>query len=425
VRTTVTLPELGENVASAEVTSVLVKAGDQVAPEQPLIEVETEKAAVEVPSTVAGTVLAVHVAAGATLVSGAAIVTVETAEAAAAAERPTVAPSRAPAAPAGDQAPGPAAKPPQPTRTEAPGPEIEPVTLVPASPGVRRLAREIGVDVTQVRPSSADGRLTSDDVKAHARAQLTGGVGSRPAGQPPLPDFSAWGEVSEEPMTTVRRLTAEHVARAWSMVPQVTHHDQADITHLEELRLKLGERMAAAGGRFTVTAIAVKVAAAALRRFPMLNASVDVGRQVVIFKRYVHVGVAVDTEHGLLVPVIRDADRKSVTEIAVELDDKATRARERKLMPDEMQGASFTVTNLGGIGGTAFTPIVSWPQVAILGLSRARVEAAWVDGAWTPRRVLPLSLSYDHRLVDGADAARFVRWVAETLEQPFLLVLAG
>jgi pyruvate dehydrogenase E2 component (dihydrolipoamide acetyltransferase) len=208
-------------------------------------------------------------------------------------------------------------------------------------------------------------------------------------------------------------------------VPQVTNHDQADITGLEALRRHYRDRVQSAGGKLTMTAILVKVAGSALKLHPKLNAAVDLGRQEIVFREYVHIGVAVDTEHGLLVPVIRDADRKNITAIAIELDDLAARARERKLKPEEMQGGCFSISNLGGIGGTAFTPIVNWPEVAILGASRAATQPRWAGDRFEPRLVLPLSLSYDHRLVDGADAARFLRWIVEALQEPLLLALEG
>jgi pyruvate dehydrogenase E2 component (dihydrolipoamide acetyltransferase) len=215
------------------------------------------------------------------------------------------------------------------------------------------------------------------------------------------------------------------MARAWTTVPQVTHHDLADITELEQLRKQYRTRVEQSGGKLTLTAMMIKVAASALKVFPTVNASIDLAADEIVFKDYIHVGVAVDTERGLLVPVIRDADRKNITEISVELDDLARRARDRKLKPAEMQGASFSISNLGGIGGTGFSPIVNWPEVAILGVSRGSVEPRWIDGEFRPRLMLPLSLSYDHRLVDGADAARFVRWLAEALEEPLLMALEG
>jgi len=226
-------------------------------------------------------------------------------------------------------------------------------------------------------------------------------------------------------MSNVRRKTAEHMSYAWSAVPQVTQYDKADVTNLEELRKRYGKRAEEAGGKLTVTAVALKVVASALKIFPEFAASIDAGRNEIIYKKYFHIGVAVDTDRGLLVPVIRDVDKKNIIELSAELARAAEKARNKKLAPEEMEGGVFTITNLGGIGGTAFSPIVNAPEVAILGISRANLEPVFVNGTFQPRMIVPLSLSYDHRLIDGADAARFLRWVAEALEQPFLLPLQG
>jgi pyruvate dehydrogenase E2 component (dihydrolipoamide acetyltransferase) len=260
-----------------------------------------------------------------------------------------------------------------------------------------------------------------DDVKAHARRVITGGAGR--AASVPLPDFSKWGDIERQPMRAIRRKTAERMAAAWSTVPHVTQFDKADITELEQLRQKYGKRVEAAGGKLTVTAIALKVIAAALRAFPQFNASIDVANEEIIIKKYVHIGVAVDTEAGLLVPVLRDVDHKNITELSVELAELAEKAKARKLTLEEMEGGSFTITNLGGIGGTYFTPIVYAPEVAILGLSRAVTEPVFVNGEFEPRLMMPLSLSYDHRVIDGATAIRFLRWVCESFEQPFVMSL--
>jgi pyruvate dehydrogenase E2 component (dihydrolipoamide acetyltransferase) len=284
------------------------------------------------------------------------------------------------------------------------------------------------MDITQVEGSGPGGRISIDDVKAAVGRRLARGA-SGGAGLPSaeLPDFSRWGEVTREPMTKVRKLTAEAMSRAWLTAPQVTNNDVADITELEELRRAYKGRVEAAGGKLTITAILVKMVASALKVFPTLNASIDTASGEIIFKSYVNVGVAVDTDRGLLVPVIRNADQKNITEISVELSDLAARARNRKLNPDEMQGGTFSISNLGGIGGTGFSPIVNWPEVAILGVSRSRIQPEWDDelSDFEPRRMMPLSLSYDHRLVDGADAARFLAWLTEALESPLLLALEG
>jgi len=240
---------------------------------------------------------------------------------------------------------------------------------------------------------------------------------------PALPDFSKWSEVERKPMSNIRRKTAEHLSHAWNTIPHVTQHDKADITAIETLRKQYSARAEKAGGKLTVTAIALKVVEAALRRFPQFNSSIDTAKNEIVYKKSLHIGVAVDTERGLLVPVIRDVDRKGIVALSVELAKASEKARAGKLSLDEMQGGGFTITNLGGIGGTAFTPIVNWPEVAILGMSRGGFEPVWNGQAFEPRQMLPLSLSYDHRVIDGADAARFLRWIAEAFEQPFMMAL--
>jgi pyruvate dehydrogenase E2 component (dihydrolipoamide acetyltransferase) len=295
---------------------------------------------------------------------------------------------------------------------------------VPAAPSVRALARELGVDLVQVHGSGPGGRLTRDDVKAHAKnviLRATTGAGGATALE--LPDFSKWGEVERQPLSVVRRRTAEAMATAWSQIPHVTQFDRSDITQLEAMRRKFNQRPEADARKLTMTAIVIKIAAMALRQFPKFNASLDLAGDAVVYKKYVHVGCAVDTERGLLVPVVRDANRKSLLDISGELADLAERARNRKIQPDELRGGTFTVSNLGSLGTTYFSPIVHWPEVAILGVGRAEQKAVYVDGTLGPRTILPLAVSYDHRLIDGADAARFLRWIAEALEQPLLLLL--
>jgi pyruvate dehydrogenase E2 component (dihydrolipoamide acetyltransferase) len=304
---------------------------------------------------------------------------------------------------------------------------------------VRRLAREIGVDIHEVIGTGPNGRITQEDVKEHARRILTSvgssiaAAGASPARTArPLPDFQKWGAVDRQAWSNIRRSTSEHLSHAWTTIPHVTQFDKADFTAMEELRKKYKDQVAAAGGSLTVTAILVKVLAAAVQKFPQFNASLDTERGEIVYKKYVNVGVAVDTERGLLVPVIRSADTKNITRLAVELNDLAAKARDRKLTPDEMSGGGISISNLGGIGGTHFTPIVNWPEVAILGVSRGVIEPVWTGGApgtsggsFEPRLMLPLSLSYDHRVIDGADAMRFLRWVVEAVEHPFLLTLIG
>jgi pyruvate dehydrogenase E2 component (dihydrolipoamide acetyltransferase) len=296
---------------------------------------------------------------------------------------------------------------------------------------VRRLARERGVDLRAVAGSGILGRISADDVVRFAEG---GAEASRPAaGAPsapaaaPLPDFAKWGETERAPMSGIRKATVRSMAQAWSTVPMVTHFDEADATDFEALRQRYKDVVQRAGAKLTPTAMLVKVIASALRRFPDFNASIDVQSQEIVYKRYVNVGVAVDTDHGLLVPVIKHADRKSIVDLAVELEELAAKARDRKLAPDDMSGGNFSVSNLGGIGGTGFTPIVAPPDVAILGVSRSAMKPVWnaETEAFEPRLVMPLALTYDHRLIDGASAARFLRWVCRAVEEPFLLALEG
>jgi pyruvate dehydrogenase E2 component (dihydrolipoamide acetyltransferase) len=427
------------------------------------VELETDKATIEVPSSVAGVVKEIKVKRGDKVKVGAVVLTVDAPSGEAAAQpseapsgpapEPPTAQASAPAPPpepAPQQTPAPAPTPPATGRTrvvpmpvrsasEPPAQPAAPVKLegargpaAAASPGVRRLAREIGVDINAVQGTGAGGRITQEDVKEYARRILSS-VGSAGAAggaaiaraMRPLPDFQKWGEVERQPWSNIRRSTAEHLSYAWTTIPHVTQFDKADVGALEELRKQFKERVAKAGGNLTVTAMLVRVLATAVRKFPQFNASIDSERGEIVFKKYVNVAVAVDTDRGLLVPVIRDADTKNIMEIAVELQRLAERAREKKLSLEEMSGGGITISNLGGIGGTYFTPIVNWPEVAILGVSRGTTEPIWKDGHWEPRQMLPLSLSYDHRVIDGADAMRFLRWVVEAIEQPFLLSLVG
>jgi pyruvate dehydrogenase E2 component (dihydrolipoamide acetyltransferase) len=301
---------------------------------------------------------------------------------------------------------------------------------VPAAPHVRRLAREIGVDIHSVQGSGPGGRISEDDVKLCAKNALLAAAAAAqsPRGtfaEPDLPDFAKWGKIERVSMRGVRRKTAEHLRQAWNTIPHVTQQDRADITELEQLRARFAPRAEEAGGKMTVTAIALKVCASALKVFPQFNASIDMAKEEIVYKQYINIGVAADTDRGLLVPVIRDVDKKNIVELAAEMTQLSKKARDRKLTLEEMQGGTFTITNLGGIGGTGFSPIVNHPEVAILGLSRSRMEPEWVNNKFEPRLILPLSLSYDHRLIDGADAARFLRWIAEAFEQPFLLSVQG
>jgi len=453
------LPELGENVEKGDLVKVLVSVGDVINKDQSVIELETEKATLEVPSGVAGEVRSIHVKEGEQVKVGQLILTVDdgarpqAAEAggtARSAAKPGAGEARAEQAQPVEQTPAQPTEVSTPPSQQAPqapfagGPaEVVPINrapaagatepskleerpLVPAAPSVRRVARELGVEIGEVRGSGPGGRVSEEDVKAYVRGITRGEAGAAATGGlEALPDFSRWGEVERQPMRAVRRSTAAHLSRAWSTIPHVTHHDRADITQLDRLRQQYGPKVEARGGKLTVTAVALKIVASALRAFPQFAASVDMPREEVVYKKYCHIGVAVDTDRGLLVPVIRDVDKKNISELSVELAAAAERARSRKLAAEDMEGGVFTITNLGGIGGTAFSPIINSPEVAILGISQASLEPVFLDGRFEPRLMLPLSLSYDHRLIDGADAARFLRWVAEALEQPFLVLFQG
>jgi pyruvate dehydrogenase E2 component (dihydrolipoamide acetyltransferase) len=295
---------------------------------------------------------------------------------------------------------------------------------VPAAPSLRRMARELGVDIHAVAGTGPNGWITKEDVRNYARSIILNATATEVARKTPaLPDFSRWGSVERKAMSSIRRAIAEHLQDAWVSIPHVTQFDSADITDLEKFRESAVAKQQSGQPKLTVTAIAMKVVSAALRVFPQFNVSLDPEREEIVYKKYCHIGIAVDTEHGLLVPVIRDVDRKSVSELSVELAEIAEKARDRKLSIEEMQGGTFTITNLGGVGGTSFTPIINSPEVAILGISRAKHQPVLVNGEFKPRLMLPLALSFDHRAVDGADAARFLRWVAEAMEQPIKLVM--
>ncbi len=451
------LPELGENISQGDLVRLMIAPGSKVSEGQPVMELETDKAVIEVPSSVAGVVKELKVREGEKIKVGQVIFTLEGGAAA-----PSPAPARnAPvehvsgqhgarlAFQAAIRAEGKteeqALPPDQPQK--APPVFTMPVQLgkvagteqrqaIPAAPHVRRFAREVGVDIYEVKGTGPGGRISDDDVKAYAKGLLSAAATAAHAApraghfaQPQLPDFAKWGKVERVSMRGVRRKTAEHLAEAWNTIPHVTQHDRADITELEQLRARFAPKAEEAGGKMTVTAIALKVCAAALKVFPQFNASIDIEKEEIVYKQYINIGVAADTDRGLLVPVIRDVEKKNIVELAVELSQLSKKARDKKITPEDMQGGTFTITNLGGIGGVGFTPIVNFPEVAILGLSRSRMEPEWIGskdaGKFEPRLILPLSLSYDHRLIDGADAARFLRWIAEAFEQPFLLSVQG
>jgi len=430
------IPNLGDNIESGVVTSILVSEGDAVEKDQGLLELETDKAVVEVPSDIAGTIKKINVSQGdevavdqeVMVIESSGAEPVEEAEEAAEETKPEQKeePKEEKAEKKKDVSPAAAAT----VSKDVPQQVFEPPRrgkLAPASPSVRRFAREIGLDIHDVPGSGPGGRISVEDVKSYAKmlnkqkgAGMAAGVQAEP-----LPDFSKWGETERESMSKLRQTGAKHLSYAWVSIPHVTQFDKADITELEKLRKANGKKAEAAGGKLTMTAILIKVIEAALRKFPQFNASVDMSKMEIIYKKYFNIGIAVDTPYGLVVPVLKNVEKKNIIDLSVELTEMSKKARDRKLSLEEMQGGNFSISNLGGIGGTGFTPIVNSPDVAILGVSRAAMEPKFVDGKFEPRLMMPLALSYDHKLIDGADAARFLRWVCEVLEEPFRVMLEG
>lgn len=407
------LPELGENIEGGDVVAVLVAAGDAVAEGQAILEIEAGKASMEIPSPADGTISAVHIAQGDTIAVGQLVFTIEAGAVEPAPE--PVAPDSIPETPEEKPAPIP---PPAPAPVPAP-PPAPAAKAVSAAPNVRRLARELGVDIHAVEPSRPGGRIGLDDVKQFAKANLEGGGAMRKPGSS--------GGTRTEKMSALRKATMAHMTHCWTTIPHVTQHDMADITKLEELRKRFAPKAEAAGSKLTVTAILLKVVASALKVFPNFNCSIDAEKAEIIYKDFYNLGIAVDTEKGLVVPVIKDADQKNMVEIAQDLGEIAKKAREGQIGLADMQGGTFTVTNLGGIGGSFFTPIINSPEVAILGAGRAIMDPCigGRDGMCAPRLRMPLSLSYDHRIIDGADGARFLRWIVEAIEEPMLISLEG
>ncbi|MDA3853297.1 MAG: 2-oxo acid dehydrogenase subunit E2 [Bacteroidales bacterium] len=422
------LPEIADNIVSGLVGSILVAVGDVVEEDQALVEVETDKATSQIPAEVAGTVVEIKVAEGDTVAVGATLLVID---AAAASQHPKIkAPVAQEEAQEEEEMPSKeksvaAETPQEPRIVDVPAAPKKTGVLVAAAPSVRKFAREIGIDISEVQGTGPGARITQNDVKAHAQKVMSTSASSS-ASSPAaaaLPDFSKWGEVRTEKFNKIREITANSMTTSWQTIPQVTQFDKADITALEDFRKVYGKQVEKGGGKLTVTSILVKVIALALKKFPNFNASVDMANKQTIYKDYYNIGIAVDTDNGLLVPVIKAADEKNLSDISAEISTHAQHARNKRLSPNDMAGGNFTISNLGGIGGTAFSPIVYAPQVAILGISRAVLEATYVNGALEPRLMMPLSLSYDHRVIDGADGARFLRWVCNALENPLSMFI--
>lgn len=454
----VLLPDLGEDIEEADVLQLYVSVGDVVALEQPIAEIETEKATIDLPSSVAGTVTQIHVNVGDTIRPGDPVLSVD--PTAATPPAPSeIAPEPAtpqelevgtqqqssvsvpqPAEPSpvpqhenGSDTPiDPPVSPASPPPSAAPAPLVDGDLDAPpvfASPSVRRFAREIGVDIRSVHGAGPGGRIDLDDIKRHAReipepAPVSGHSELSPG---PLPDFSEFGAVERVPMSRLRRTIKRNMAVAWHEVPHVTLFHTADVTELEQVRRDYRDRAEEVGGRLTITAILLKITAAALLAHPHVNSSIDAQADELVLKKYVHLGVAVDTPRGLVVPVIRDVNEKNIIEISVELTALSERARSGDLGLQDFRGSSFTVTNLGGMGTGHFTPIIHHPNTAILGIGRAERRPVWSEvlDTWEPRSILPLSFTFDHRVMDGADGARFMTWIADVIRQPLVLALGG
>jgi pyruvate dehydrogenase E2 component (dihydrolipoamide acetyltransferase) len=429
------LPDLGEGIDSAIVTTVMVKPGDAVAAGQNVIAVETDKASLEIPSESAGTVESIAVKQGDKIPVGAVILTLGSSGTKPAEPKPEASGGRQPP----EAKPEPKEQNPErkdhspeaPASTRGADAPRSPIEASPkskdavaAGPATRRLARELGVSLNEVQPTGRGGRVTLDDIKSFVREERKrprGGGEAAPAFT--MPDFSKYGEIEKKTVANIRNTIAKNLTLGWRTMPMVTQNDLADITDLESGRKRIADALPKGAPKVTMTILAIKAVVAALREFPQFASSYDMVAGELILKKYFHIGIAVDTERGLVVPVVRDADKKSIRDLAAEVTALAEKARAGKLAIDDMRGGVFTITNLGGIGGTSFTPIVNFPEVAILGMSRSSLQPVVKDGAIVPRLMLPLSLTYDHRVIDGADGARFTTRLSQLFSDPLRLLM--
>ena len=422
------VPDIGD-FDGVEVIEILVAPGDSINLEDPIVSLESDKAAMEIPSPFAGTVKEVKVSLGDKVSEGDLLITVEASGEAASEEAPAEKPAEtAPAATAKAEpapAPAPAKATPRPSPTASIAINEEGFSKAHASPSVRKFARELGADLSQMTGSGAKGRILKEDVKAWVKQTLAKGDQGGGLGVEPMPeiDFSQFGDIETQPLTRINKLTGKFLHRNWVTVPHVTQFDEADITELEKFRKQLNKENEKEGIRITVLVFLMKALVSALKEFPRFNSSLDHTGENLVLKHYINIGVAMDTPDGLVVPVIRDCDRKTLIELAVELVETSKRARDKKLSPSDMSGGCITISSLGGIGGTAFTPIVNAPEVAILGVSRSSMKPVYNGEEFIPRLMLPLSLSYDHRVIDGADGARFTSYLSKVLSDTRRLLL--
>ncbi len=429
--TEIKVPDIGD-FKEVEVIELLVKPGDAVKAEQSLITVESDKASMEIPSSHAGVVRELRIKLGDKVSEGSVIMVIDAADGGAAVAAPAPAPAAAPAPEAAAPQPpvaapaAPAAPPPAPAPAATAAPAVAADGHKPhASPSVRKFARELGVDLSRVTGSGPKARILLEDVQGFVKGVMAGGAaapaaaggGGAALGLLPWPslDFSKFGETSLEPLSRIKKISGPNLHRNWVMIPHVTQFDEADITELEEFRKSANESLAKSGVKLTMLAFVIKASVAALKKFPAFNASLDAAGENLILKHFYNIGFAADTPNGLVVPVVKNADQKGIAQIAKEMGELSAQAREGKLKPADMQGATFTISSLGGIGGTSFTPIINAPEVAILGLSKSAIKPVWDGKAFAPRLMLPMSLSYDHRVIDGALGARFTVYLGEVL----------
>jgi len=421
----VLVPDIG-NFKGVSVIEVAVKAGDQVAAEQALISLETDKATIDVPAPFAGVIKEVKVKTGDKVSEGDLIFVMETSGGAAQVAAPAATPTQAAAAPA---APAPAPAPVTAAPVAPAAPAVASAGSAHASPSIRRFARELGVDLSKMGGSGEKGRITKDDVQNFVKKSLAGGgttsAGGALPGLLPWPevDFAKFGAVESKPLSRIKKISGANLHRNWVMIPHVTQFEEADISEMEAFRKELGAEYAKENIKITPLAFMLKACAITLKHFPDFCASLDAAGENLVLKKYIHIGVAVDTPDGLMVPVIRDVDQKGIVQLAKELGEVSAKAREKKITAADMQGGCFTISSLGGIGGTSFTPIINAPEVAILGVSRSSMKPVWKDGEFVPRLMLPLSLSYDHRVIDGAAGARFTTYLAHVLSDMRRLAL--
>ena len=407
------VPDVG-NVENIDVVDVLVKPGDKVKLEQTLAILETDKASIDLPSSSAGTVQELFIKPGDKVSEGTLIATIIAEDEVA---KPQQSPSVAPPA-AVNKAPEPIAARPEPIPEPVPPDKTTSTLLAHATPGVRLFARELGVDIQKITNGSGrKGRILKDDVKNFVKKVMTEGVAQSGTGIPPMPsiDFSQFGDIEEQKLSKIKRLTGQNLSRVWLNLPMVTYHDEADITEMEAFRVELNAEKAKDDVKLTGLIFIIKALVAAMEQFPQFNASLSADGEKLILKKYFNIGIAVDTPNGLVVPVLRDVNRKGINALSAELAEKSNKARLGKLMPADMQGGCITISSLGGIGGTAFTPIVNAPEVAILGVTRAKMQPIWNGKEFVPRLMLPLDLTYDHRVIDGAEGARFMAVVKQYL----------